>query len=133
VSAKEMRWFRSHIRLGCRLALIALAVQFVVTFGHVHLDGLTPAAAKSTALAAANQVNAPASSPADPSHKSNGSTDFDCPICALIQLAGASAPALAPLLPVPAKFIVVRPELPDDPAWQPAAHFSFQARGPPSV
>lgn len=128
-----MRWFRSHIRLGRRLALLALAAQLVLTFGHVHLDGLVTASAKSTASAAAKQVGAALSNPADPSRKSNGSADFDCPICALIQLASSSAPALAPILPVPAKFVVVRPELPDDPAAAPAAHFSFQARGPPSV
>jgi len=32
-----MRWFRSNIRLGSRLALFALAVQMALSLGHVHL------------------------------------------------------------------------------------------------
>ena len=35
-----MRWFRSNIQAGVASALFALAVQFAVTFSHVHLDGL---------------------------------------------------------------------------------------------
>jgi len=31
-----MKWFRRHIRTGSRLALFALAVQFVLSFGHFH-------------------------------------------------------------------------------------------------
>ena len=31
-----MKWFRSNIRHGSRLALLALAIQFVLSFGHFH-------------------------------------------------------------------------------------------------
>lgn len=31
-----MKWLRRHIRTGSRLALFALAVQFVLSFGHFH-------------------------------------------------------------------------------------------------
>jgi hypothetical protein len=31
-----MKWFRSNIRLGSRLALVALAIQFLLSFGHFH-------------------------------------------------------------------------------------------------
>ena len=31
-----MKWFRSNIKAGSRLALFALAVQFVLAFGHFH-------------------------------------------------------------------------------------------------
>ncbi len=31
-----MKWFRSRIKAGTRLALLALAVQFVLSFGHFH-------------------------------------------------------------------------------------------------
>ncbi|MBR0897498.1 DUF2946 family protein [Bradyrhizobium tropiciagri] len=31
-----MNWFRRHIKTGSRLALFALAVQFVLSFGHFH-------------------------------------------------------------------------------------------------
>ena len=35
-----MKWFRSNIRHGTRLALLALAVQFVLSFGHAAYFGL---------------------------------------------------------------------------------------------
>jgi hypothetical protein len=31
-----MKWFRQHIKTGSRLALFALAIQFVLSFGHFH-------------------------------------------------------------------------------------------------
>jgi len=31
-----MKWFRSHIKQGSRLALFALAIQFALSFGHFH-------------------------------------------------------------------------------------------------
>ena len=126
-----MRWFRSNIRFGSRFALFALAVQVVLTFGHVH--GLTPAVAKSAPLALANQSGASLPNSAAPNGKSNGSADFDCPICALIQLASTAAPSVAPVLPIPATFVVVRTEAPDALEWAFSPHFSFQARAPPSI
>ena len=93
------------MHFGARLALIALALQFVLTFGHVH----TPAAA-STALTLLSKAVAlgesGSHSPAD-----KGLVDSDCPACALIQLAGTSTPAVAPTLPLPAvnDFITLRP------------------------
>ena len=33
-----MKWFRQNIRTGSRLALFALAVQFVLSFGHSHFN-----------------------------------------------------------------------------------------------
>src|SRR5260221_12497744 len=32
----DMKWFRSNIRRGSRLALFALAIQFLLSFGHFH-------------------------------------------------------------------------------------------------
>ena len=32
----EMKWFRSNIRHGARLALFAMLVQIALTFGHSH-------------------------------------------------------------------------------------------------
>ena len=31
-----MNWFRKHLKHGSRLALLALAIQFVLSFGHFH-------------------------------------------------------------------------------------------------
>lgn len=127
-----MRWIRSNIRGFARLALFALAVQFAVTFGHVHLDGLGSAQA-----AAIDQSAAPAAGLKGKAHKSQrtpqGTADFDCPICALIQLASTSAPSVAPPLPVPVLLGGVALETPDPSGLASAPITAFQARGPPSL
>ena len=40
-----MKWFRSNIRMGSRLALIALAIQFLLSFGHFHGGSASAASA----------------------------------------------------------------------------------------
>lgn len=120
-----MRWFRSNIRFGSRLALFALAIQIILSFGHVHYDGLTPASAKASPIAALSTSN--------PDHKSNGSVDFGCPICVLIQMASTSAPAAPPVLPLLAFFSLFRLEASVELALAASPHFLFQARAPPSV
>lgn len=131
-----MRWFRSNIRTGVGLALFALAVQFAITFSHVHLDGLTrlPAAHGRTqaTAAAASQITASLQTPR-PSRHPQGVPDTDCPICALIQLAGNSAPSVAPPLPVPVMVAGSKLEPQAELRWASAPLFAFQARGPPAV
>ena len=46
----DMKWFRSNIRLGSRLALLALAIQFLLSFGHFHGGGASVASADATRL-----------------------------------------------------------------------------------
>jgi len=103
-----MRWFRSRIRFGTRLALFALALQVVFTSGHVH--GISDGLADALLSAVTKQFNAAAPNAQQRPQKSNRAGDDICPICALIQLAGTSAPAVAPILPVPAAFVVLRRE-----------------------
>lgn len=85
-----MTWFRANIRLGSRLALIALAIQLALNFGHAHrVDH--PAAALELADAADHRSDAPSSD-----HPEAG-----CGICAVTALAGAALPAPAPTLAAP--------------------------------
>ncbi len=126
-----MRWFRSRIRLGSRLALFAFAIQIAVSFGHVHVDGL---ASHSSTLALAGL--APESAAALTGTRDQiqgGLADFACPICALIQLVSTSAPSAAPALPLPAIFGPFRLEAPAELALTGSPHFSFRARAPPVV
>ena len=122
-----MRWFRSKMQFGSRLALVALALQIVLTFGHVH--SFVPTAvdtALSSAVAASDGSNS-----RDPS--GNGLADFDCPLCALIDLAGSSTLSVAPDLPLPASvdFVTLRPRA--ELASATAPHFQPKARAPPSI
>jgi len=128
-----MRWIRSNIREFAHLALFALAVQIIVTFGHVHLDGLALTSARAAQLTAASQAAEPLATADSKGQKSHGAADFDCPICALIQLASTSAPSVAPPLPTPATLGGTILEEPDASGFAASTAFAFQARGPPAI
>jgi len=113
------------------LAQFALAMQIVLSFGHVHYYAVGLASAKAASATAQDSGAALPSAPA-PIHKSDGSVGLDCAICALIQLSAISAPGAAPVLPLPTN---VGPRgllaaLASASAASP--HFLFQARAPPS-
>jgi hypothetical protein len=125
-----MSWFRSRLKWGACLALLALAFQLAVSFGHVHLDHIAPPAVNATAVAATQGSDDGVTAPSKPAGRENVADDL-CPICALIHLAGALVPAETPPLPLPSIFGSVRRE--------PAAAFGltaapgarFRARAPP--
>lgn len=122
-----MRWVRTNIRFGARLAVLALAVQFVLSFSHVEIYRL-PSAQQSLSTV----VDGPTGAPSHP-NKKNRSADFDCPICALIQLASTSAPSTAPELTLPAKLGLLKFEAPPQLALTISQHVLFEARAPPSA
>ena len=119
-----MRWFRTNKQFGARLALIAVALQLVLTFGHVH----APSAALTSAVQT-SQSNSTA--PQDPNH--NGLAGSDCPTCALIQLSATSAPSAAPELPLQVAIDLVTLEPYTERAPATASQASFQARAPPAA
>jgi hypothetical protein len=125
-----MRWFRSNIRFGSRLALVALAVQFLLTFSHIDDCDLTPAG---TQVVAQVTDGSPAVAPGKnaPIRKSDRTADRTCPICALIQLAATSTPSSAPVLPVPAMLGLHRLDLPAVTAVAASPPALFRARAPP--
>jgi hypothetical protein len=89
-----MRWFRTHIGLGSRLALFALAVQLVLSFGHVHVGKIASASQGATSLAQAPDRHG---GPGPKPHK--GVDDF-CAICAAASLLATSVlPTASSLLP----------------------------------
>jgi hypothetical protein len=71
-----------------------LALQFILSFGHVHLDGLSVGSATVTVAAA----NVPSSPPSPAQHPANDADDY-CAICATIHLASTSFLPDAPQLP----------------------------------
>jgi hypothetical protein len=92
-----MRWFRANRILGSRLALVALAVQFIVAFGHIHRDDIY-----GFARTAAVTAPAPESSQPLPGDRPAKHGDDYCAICAAVSLLGNSFAAAAPSLPLPA-------------------------------
>jgi hypothetical protein len=104
-----MKWFRSNVQHGSRLALLALAVQLVLSFGHFH--GLAAQAAPaiqsgaapsdlSHSLAASDAVSASGRQQAPASHDSDQPND-GCAICAVMAMAGTVLFATPPLLLLP--------------------------------
>jgi hypothetical protein len=110
------------------LALFALAVQVVLSFGHVHLDDLAPASAKSAPAIGAGKLLL---SEQAPIRGSGAALDADCPLCALLQLLATAAPAVAPALPLPASSGSIRLQAPMELASASSPHVLFQARAPP--
>jgi hypothetical protein len=136
-----MRWFRSHSFELTSLALFALACQFVLSFGHIHLDrtagfstGRSIAAAVGTVIAAPAGKVALADLPAPPREKNpEGLGDDFCAICANISLAAAI------VLPIVLLFLLGTVSS-ERLIWSFAAtraattvHVHFDARGPPAV
>jgi hypothetical protein len=136
-----MRWFRSHSFGLTSLALFALACQFVLSFGHVHLDrtagfstGRAIAAAVGTVIATPAGKVALADLPTSPREKNPDSLGDDfCAICANISLAAAI------VLPIVLLFLIGTVSS-ERVIWSFAAtraastsYVHFDARGPPAV
>src|SRR4029077_8320981 len=92
-----MRWFRDHIRRGSWFALLALAINLGLSFGHIHaIDG------KGLGHRLASQIAAIASSDdgQTPGTHDSDQVDLLCPICvaaSAIAHAFSSAPPALPL------------------------------------
>ena len=114
-----MKWFRSNIKHGSRLALLALAIQFGLSFGHFHgiaaqaapaiqsgiqssLVQSSPSpfeASRASSLAATEMASQPT-----PRQKPASDRDSDsdgCAICAVMAMANAVLFATPPLLELP--------------------------------
>lgn len=89
-----MRWFRTNRIFGGRLALFALAVQFVLSFDHVHVHGIGRSAPDVVA-----SVDGSAGAPT-PAQNKPDSDDY-CAICATVSLLNGSVAAMPPQLALP--------------------------------
>jgi hypothetical protein len=104
-----MKWFRSNIRPGSRLALFAVAIQFLLSFGHFHgsraqaapalvdatqsglHDTVSFAATHLAALdrASLEEASRPVRLKASSDREPGGQPTDDCAICAVMALANA--------------------------------------------
>jgi hypothetical protein len=109
-----MKWFRANIKQGSRLALLALAIQFVLSFGHFHpIEAAQAAPELQAALSQASAFRNEVFVAADTAHQSadrpqkpasdndSGKSGDGCAICAVIAMANAVLFATPPLLLVP--------------------------------
>jgi hypothetical protein len=123
-----MRWFRDNIRQGSWAALIALAINLALSFGHVHaIDGKGPGH-PAGALAA---FMSPDDSDHGPGQPDRDHADYLCPICLA---SAAMASAIAPTPPVlPVAFVIGTIDQPIEQAKAVVEpqHPAYQSRGPP--
>ena len=133
-----MKWFRSNIKHGSRLALFSLAIQFVLSFGHFHAiaapaaPGIQSEAAQS-GISYAGILVSKSAEQAPSNHGSDQHPDDYCAICAVVAMANAVLFATPPVLlqPQAAEFLYlatdagfVRPS---------SARVAFQPRAPPAA
>lgn len=133
-----MNWFRKNVKLGSRLALFALAIQFALSFGHFHAIAAPAAPAIQAALTQAGPAYIGTDATTEAAQKQAPATpDTDqqpadaCAICAVIALAGNLLLASPPLLPLPqaVEFLY----LTTDAGFVDlsSVHPAFQSRAPP--
>jgi hypothetical protein len=137
-----MKWFRSNIKQGSRLALFALAVQFVLSFGHFHgfAAQAAPAIQPDTAPFELSYANVPAafdavSEAAQQKPASDQDSDRQpsdpCAICAVIALANAMLFATPPLLLLPQAIEFLYLTTDAEFVHLNSASVAFQPRAPP--
>jgi hypothetical protein len=123
-----MKWFRSNIRNGAKLALLALLVQFALSFGHVH--GFAPPAASATqSVLPADHAAKPQPAPAK--HDSDQSNDV-CAICAVMAMASTVLFSAPPILLLPDAVEILHRITDAEFAHLKSAGTAFQPRAPPA-
>jgi len=121
-----MRWFRDNIRHGSWAALIALAINLALSFGHVHaIDGKSLGHPVGALAALASPDD---NGPGRPDHDH---ADYLCPIClASTAIASALAPT-PPVLPVQFVSRMIDHAIESAVALVEPRRAAFQSRAPP--
>ena len=122
-----MKWFRSNIRTGARLALLALLVQLALSFGHFHGFALQASAAQ--AVVPADHAGKP--QPAPGKHDSDQSNDV-CAICAVMAMASTVLFSAPPILLLPDAVQILQQTTEAEFAHLKSAGTAFQPRAPPA-
>jgi hypothetical protein len=121
-----MRWFRDHVRHGSWLALVALAINLAVAFGHVHaLDG------SERGLTAVAATTASADRDQSQNHPADGQADYLCPICMAAAAMGTALAPAPPALPIAFTISAVDHAIEQDFGIARPQRAAFRPRGPP--
>jgi hypothetical protein len=111
------------------LALFALAIQFTVAFGHIHLPRQLAPLGPSTVTASIT-LDGDAAGPVDKHHPAS---DVFCDICATLSLAAVGQLSAPPLLATPSSVVVMPESISSDAAPVQRRYLLAQSRGPPAV
>jgi hypothetical protein len=130
-----MKWLRSNIKHGSRLALFALVIQFALSFGHFHGGAAqaVPAIQSGSAdsLSAADTAREDAQQQPASDHDSDRQQGDVCAICAVLALANAMLFATPPLLLLPQAIEILYLSTDAEFAHLNSARVAFQPRAPP--
>jgi hypothetical protein len=133
-----MGWVRFHRRYGAWPGLAALALQIVLSFGHLHLGkvhiegGLGALRALLTQSHSVTFVTAHPRSKDSPAQNSSDDEDY-CAICASIFLASTSLAAQPPVVPVPLSFDRIVPTFVAEYTFDASRPVFFRSRAPPTA
>lgn len=118
------------MRMAAWCALFALAIQFALSFGHVH--GLAQASPFGAAAVLSDHGSSTATpaGPAAPKNPDGLAVDI-CAICAVTNLAGSALMVVAPALPTPVAVHLTLPIPVPDAVPAASTRRLFQARAPP--
>ena len=122
-----MRWFRDHIRRGSWFALIALAINLGLSFGHIHAidgKGFGHRFASIAAIASPDDGQTPG-------HHEGDQADLLCPICMAASAVGHALASAQPALPLALAELAIDPTIEQDFAVPQPPRAAFQSRGPP--
>ena len=138
-----MKWFRSNIKRGSRLALFALAIQLALSFGHFHAVAAQAAQAiqpdtapfelsHANGLAAPSAVSESAQRPSPSTPDSDQQQSDPCAICAVMALANAVLFATPPILLLPQAIEFLYLTTDAEFVHLNSARVAFQPRAPPA-
>src|SRR5262249_3160536 len=127
-----MRWVRTNRRHGAWCALLAMAIQIIVSFGHAHrIEGFRPGALFPQATPGIH--NPLTNAPDDPSSKPVRLSFDHWAICEVVNMGASVMPADVPRSGVPVDVSQVRFSFHAEAAPSTFGHLLFRARAPPSA
>ena len=127
-----MTWIRSNIKCVSRIALLALAIQFALSFGHFHSEFGSALSKFSLAGSLTAQVADTRSARQPGSNHDSGEHPRDiCAICVVMAMANAALFATPPSLPLPQIVEFSRLATQAKFACVASASAAFQPRAPP--
>ena len=133
-----MKWFRNNVKHGSRLALLALAIQFALSFGHFHGGAVLAAPAAGLAQVDHGQIpvaplaTTEAAQTQTPSNHDTDQPGEACAICAVISLANSLVYSTPPMLLLPQAVELLYLTTDAEFAHLGSVHTGFQSRAPPA-
>jgi hypothetical protein len=125
-----MPWLRTIRRFGAGLGLFALLLQLALSFGHIHPEDLLPQSFAGHADRVVGRTELPAGGQ---DRHVPGTPHDDCPICAVMHLAGTIVIPDAPTLALPTQFITVSFSAGGVSFISIPRRLPFQTRAPPTA